>query len=75
MYYTRLEVDRVKPWISVRINFGLGLRGPDIRPDNRNLSRVEVDRVKPWNSVRINLHLGPDVRPGLDNGHLIMRRS
>ena len=53
MYYTRLEVDRVKPWISVRINLGLGSRGPDIRPDNRHLSRVEVDRVKPWNSVRI----------------------
>ena len=26
----RFEVDRVKPWISVRINLGLGSRGPDI---------------------------------------------
>ena len=36
---TRLGVDRVKPWNSVRINLGLGLRGPDIRPglDNRHL--------------------------------------
>ena len=28
---TRLGVDRVKPWNSVRINLGLGLRGLDIR--------------------------------------------
>ena len=28
----RLGVDRVKPWNSVRINLGLGLRPPDIRP-------------------------------------------
>ena len=38
-YYTRLGVDRVKPWNRVRINLGLGLRGTDIRPglDNRHL--------------------------------------
>ena len=36
---TRLGVNRVKPWNSVRINLGLGLRGPDIRPglNNRHL--------------------------------------
>ena len=35
---TRLGVDRVKPWSSVRYNLVLGLRGPDIRPelDHRN---------------------------------------
>ena len=35
----KLGVGRVKPWNSVRINLGLGSRGPDIRPglDNRNL--------------------------------------
>ena len=37
---TRLRVDRVKPWNSVRFNLGLGLRGrgPDIKPglDNRH---------------------------------------
>ena len=41
-----------------------------------NLStRLGVDWVKPWNSVRIILGLGlrgPDVRPGLDNRHLII---
>ena len=30
MFQTRLGVDRVKPWSSVRINLGLGFRGPDI---------------------------------------------
>ena len=38
-------------------------------------TRLGVDRVKPWNSVRINLGLGlkgPDIRPGLDNRHLII---
>ena len=37
--WTRLRIDRVKPWNSMRINLGLGLRGPDIRPgvDNRHL--------------------------------------
>ena len=37
-YYTRLGVDRVKPWNWVRINLGLGLRGTDIGPglDNRH---------------------------------------
>ena len=36
---SRLGVDRVKPWNSVRINLGLGLRGRDISPglDNRHL--------------------------------------
>ena len=36
---TRLGVDRVKPWNSVRIDLGLGLRGPAIRPglDNKHL--------------------------------------
>ena len=36
---TRLGVDRVKPSIPVRIDLGLGLRGPDIRPglDSRHL--------------------------------------
>ena len=36
---TRLGVDRVKPSIPVRIDLGLGLRGPDIRPSlyNRHL--------------------------------------
>ena len=36
---TKLGVDRVKPWNSVRINLVLGLRGPDIRPglDKRHL--------------------------------------
>ena len=29
---TRLGVDRVKPWSSVRINLGLGWRGPDFKP-------------------------------------------
>ena len=29
---TRLGVDRVKPWNSVRIYLGLGKSGPDIRP-------------------------------------------
>ena len=29
---TRLGVDRVKPWNPVRINLGLVLRGPNIRP-------------------------------------------
>ena len=35
-YLTRLGL-RVKPWISMRISLGMGLRGPDIRPgfDNR----------------------------------------
>ena len=35
----RLGVDWVKPWTSVKINLGLGLRGSDIRPDldNRHL--------------------------------------
>ena len=32
MFQTRLGVDRVKPWSSVRINLGLGWRGPDFRP-------------------------------------------
>ena len=39
-------------------------------------TRHGVDRVKPWNSVRINLVLGlsgPDIRPGLDNRHLIIK--
>ena len=40
---TRFGVDRVKPRNRVRINLGLGLRGPDI-----------------------------DIRPGLDNRHLII---
>ena len=38
-------------------------------------TRLGVDRVKPWNSVRINFVLvlrGPDIRPGLDNSHLII---
>ena len=32
------QAERVKPWNSVRINLGLGLRGPDIRLglDNRH---------------------------------------
>ena len=36
---TRLGIDRVKPWNSVRINLGLGLKGPDVGPilDKRNL--------------------------------------
>ena len=34
---TRLRVDRVKPWNSVSIKLGLGLRGPDIRPGFDNL--------------------------------------
>ena len=33
---TRLGVDRVKPWNSVRINLGLGLRGPNTRPGLSN---------------------------------------
>ena len=39
MLSTRLGVDWVKPWNSVRINLDLGLRGPDIRPvlGNRHL--------------------------------------
>ena len=38
--YTRLGVDRVKPWNSVRINLGLDFRGPDIKTglDNRHLT-------------------------------------
>ena len=39
------------------------------------VTRLGVDRVKPWNSVRINLALslrGLDIRPGLDNRHLIL---
>ena len=36
------------------------------------LTRLGVDRVKPWNSVRINFGLDPDIRPGLDNRHLVM---
>ena len=38
-------------------------------------TRLGVNRVKPWNSVGINLGLdlrGPDIRPGFDNGHLII---
>ena len=42
-YFCIIYVDRVKPWNRVRINLGLGLRGPDI-----------------------------DIRPGLDNRHLII---
>ena len=34
---TRLGVDRVKPWNSVKINLCLGLRGPDLGLDNRHL--------------------------------------
>ena len=39
MRLTRLGVDMVMPWNSVRIKFGLDLWGPDIRPDfdNRHL--------------------------------------
>ena len=33
---TRLGVDMVKPWNSVKINLVLGLRGPDIRPGLNN---------------------------------------
>ena len=33
---TRHGVDRVKPWNSVRINLGLDLIGPDIRPGLRH---------------------------------------
>ena len=42
---------------------------------NKNSTRLGVDRTKPGNSVRINLFLGlrgPDIRPGLDNRHLIL---
>ena len=34
--YTRLGVDRVKPWNSVRINLGLDFKGTDNRPDLDN---------------------------------------
>ena len=30
---TRVGVDRVKPWSSVRINLVLGLRGANVRPE------------------------------------------
>ena len=36
---------------------------------------VDRVRVKPWNLVRVNLDLGlrgPDIRPVLDNRHLII---
>ena len=39
------------------------------------IMRTRVDRVKPWNLVRNNLGLGLrglDIRPGLDNRHLII---
>ena len=39
------------------------------------IMRTRVDRVKPWNLVRNNLGLGLrglDIRPGLDNRHLIL---
>ena len=38
-------------------------------------TRLRVDRVKPWNSAKINLGFGlrgPDMKPGLDNRHLII---
>ena len=49
---TRFGVDKVKPWNSVKINLGLGLIGPDIRPglDNRPLilrSRKVMDGLFP----------------------------
>ena len=40
-----------------------------------NKTSLGVDRVKPWNSMRINLGLdlrGLDLRPDLDNRHLII---
>ena len=39
------------------------------------IMRTRVDMVKPWNLVRINLGLGLrglDIRPGLDDRHLII---
>ena len=48
---------------------------PGLRSHCTRQTRLGVDMVKPWNSVRIILVLGlsgPDIRPGLDNRHLII---
>ena len=47
---TRLGVDRVKPWNLVRINLGLGLRGPDNRSglDNRHVITEGHRSLRKW---------------------------